>query len=146
MVEYETIKILLRYRRYPLRSFLRKNDIRDARTPAASIFSLMPPTGITFPRRVISPAIARRGAYAAGGECRHDSRGHCDYLPTVLVIRYGALRHMEVKLIRVARGRLHSTFPRVKWAFTHTCMAIAADSFITLPRLPVSVSFSPFDR
>lgn len=62
MVEYETIKILLLDIGDILAVFLRKNDIRDARTLGGKYLLIMPPTGITFPRRVISPVIARRGA------------------------------------------------------------------------------------
>ena len=107
---------------------------------AARIFSLMPPTGSTFPRSVISPVMA-----------------NC-----LRTLRCVKVETKEVTIVIPALGpsfgmapsgtwictfhcskRCSSISKSAAWAWTY-CKASMADSFMTSPRLPVRVSFSPF--
>ena len=107
---------------------------------AARIFSLMPPTGSTFPRNVISPVIARFGR----------------------TLRWVNAEAMEVAMVIPADGPSLGTAPSgtCTWIFHRSkirasickwsaCALIysnakTADSFITSPKFPVSVNLLPF--
>ena len=106
---------------------------------AARIFSLIPPTGSTFPRSVISPVMAR-------------------FLRTFLCVR---AEMMEVAIVIPADGPSFGTAPSGTWIwmfqfskmlesmpYRSACAlmyskASTADSFITSPRFPVNVRREP---
>ena len=71
---------------------------------AASTFSLMPPTGRTLPRSVISPVIATFGAHVAAREQRGE-RGRDRDAGRRAVLRDGAGGHVDVDVARSRRSR-----------------------------------------
>ena len=108
---------------------------------AARIFSRIPPTGSTFPRRVISPVMAR----------------------LAFTLRWVSAEASEVTMVIPAEGPSFGIAPSGTWiwmfqlskipsgkssrwlcAFRYSSASMA-DSFITEPRLPVRVS-CPFPR
>ena len=115
-----------------------KMSVMPARL-AARIFSLIPPTGSTLPRSVISPVIAI-------------------FERTLRCVKSEAI---DVTIVTPADGPSLGIAPSGTWIwisyFSNNSelmpnwkplalrywIAIIADSFITSPRLPVSVSLSP---
>ena len=59
IVEFQPFEIVLFYVFDIFSVFFAENDLFDAGTLSPRIFSLIPPTGSTRPRSVISPVMAR---------------------------------------------------------------------------------------
>ena len=109
---------------------------------AARIFSLIPPTGSTLPRRVISPVMAR----------------------LAFTFRWVKAEAKEVAIVIPADGPSLGIAPSGTWICIFQLSKISsfklrieacalmyssasmADSFITSPKLPVNVSRAPLPR
>ena len=120
-------------------SFERIMSVIPARF-AARIFSLIPPTGSTLPRRVISPVMAM---WSFTFRLVNDDANDVTIVmpadgPSLGIAPSGTC------ICTLVVSNTSGLIPYFSQFALRYCNAITADSFITSPRLPVSVSFSAF--
>ena len=142
IVESQSFQIYILYLFYILAGSRRSMIISliPARL-AASIFSLMPPTGSTLPRSVISPVMARLAFTFLLGEGRSEGGSHRD------TGRRSVFQEWRLR----AHGHGCSSYQKYlrqdsadeACALMYSSASIA-DSFITSPKLPVNVKRHPY--
>ena len=109
---------------------------------AARIFSLIPPTGRTFPRNVISPVIARFAFTLRW--VRADANDVTMVIPAdgpSLGIAPSGTWMWIFQLSKISSCKFSSLVCALRYS-----KASIADSFITSPRFPVNVRRPPFPR